>query len=205
VRAAAWGLVGAVVMGCGRGSEGAGPSAGAGANQDVGASAGANPDAGASAGANPDAGANADAGPSADARAGTGGACGGVREWGGAYRSVAGALYVPPTWKGVTWRVPETGAGVGEGTIALYCDPATGRLSGRVDGVLGPATVRGLVDDGGVTATVVRVDPSDRGFTGTLSATTGAGLVRGSMNVSLAEASAIRVASFDLTPGGAAR
>jgi hypothetical protein len=187
VRAVGWGIVVVVVAGCGRGE---GRSAGAGA--DAGASAGAGADAGAHAGA--DAGARADLGT---------GACGAVREWAGGYRSAAGTLYVPADWKGVRWRVPESTEGLGEGTISLLCDAETGRLTGRVEGVLGPATLRGRVDDAGATATVARVDPADHGFSGTLAATVVDAHVRGSMNVALGEAGAIRIATFDLTPAGA--
>jgi hypothetical protein len=176
--------VAAVIAGCGKGSAGA----------DAGADAGAGASASAGAGASASAGADAGAG-----------ACRGVRAWAGGYRSAAGTLYVPPTWKGVTWKVPETPAGIGEGTIALDCDGQTGRMTGTVEGVLGPATLRGILDDGGVTATVVRTDPSDHGFTGTFAATIAGGHARGAMKVSLGEASAIRVATFDLTPAGTAR
>jgi hypothetical protein len=112
-------------------------------------------------------------------------------------------LYVPPTWKGVHWSVPDSSDGLGDGTLSLLCDPDTGRLTGRVDGALGPATVRGVVDDGGLTATVAHDEPAEHGFYGTLAATASDGHARGAMNVSRGEAGAIRVATFDLTPADA--
>ena len=54
-----------------------------------------------------------------------------------------------------------------------------------------------------VTATIARTDPSDRGFTGTLVGLIGADHVDGTMNVSLAEADAIRTATFALSPDAA--
>jgi len=104
----------------------------------------------------------------------------------------------------VRWRVPETTAGLGEGAIAVVCDAETGQVTGSVDGVLGPATLRGRIVEGGLTATVVRADPGDHGFAGTLVATIDEGHARGTMNVSLGEASAVRVATFDLAPSGSA-
>jgi len=50
----------------------------------------------------------------------------------------------------------------------------------------------------------VRADPGDHGFAGTLVATIDEGHARGTMNVSLGEASAVRVATFDLAPSGSA-
>jgi hypothetical protein len=117
--------------------------------------------------------------------------------WKGAYKSVAGEMTLP---KGVAWKVAESTAGLGEGTLALTVDPATGRVTGTLDGALGPATVDGFVADGKLTATIARRDPSDQGFTGTLSATAAPSGMHGSMNLSLAEVSAVRTATFDLAP-----
>jgi hypothetical protein len=189
VREVGWAVV-VVLVGCGRGAS---VSADASADAGVGADAGA----GVGAGARVDVGVRVDGGGGA-----SGGGCGAVTAWSGVYRSVAGALYVPPSWKGVGWRVPETGEGLGDGTISLRCDPETGRLTGQVEGVLGPATVRGVIDDAGATATVARADPADHGFSGTLVATVIDGHARGSMNVSPGEAEAIRIATFDLPPAG---
>jgi hypothetical protein len=50
---------------------------------------------------------------------------------------------------------------------------------------------------------VVREDPNDRGFAGTLLGTMSGGRADGTMNVSLGEASAIRTATFALTSSGA--
>jgi hypothetical protein len=117
--------------------------------------------------------------------------------WKGGYKSVPGTIVLP---KDVSWKIPETAAGVGEGTIALTVDPATGRLQGKIDGVLGPATVDGLASDGTIAATVSRVDPADHGFTGTLTGDVGDAGARGTMNLALADVSAVRNATFELSP-----
>jgi hypothetical protein len=121
--------------------------------------------------------------------------------WTGVYTSVAATVYVPADWKNVRWRVAETDAGVGDGTIALHVEPASGRVRGTLDGPLGPALLDGLATESDMTATIVRKDPSDRGFTGTLMARVAVGRVEGTISASLGEASAVRKATFTLSPG----
>jgi hypothetical protein len=124
------------------------------------------------------------------------GAAGKATSWRGTYKSAATDLTRPP---GVSWKVPESTAGVGDGTIALTVEP-TGRVQGTIDGALGPATVDGLAAEGKITANVARKEPSDQGFTGTLYATQDANGVRGTMNLAPAIATAARTASFELAP-----
>jgi hypothetical protein len=150
----------------------------------------------ASVGVSADAGADADAGLDAGAGAGAHAAAA-TTAWKGTYTSAEAVLTLPAD---VKWRVPETTAGVGDGTLALDVDPATGRVRGTLDGVLGPATVEGLAADGHVTAAVLRKDPSDHGFTGTLAGDLGDGGARGTLHLTLAGASAVRRATFDLAP-----
>jgi hypothetical protein len=123
--------------------------------------------------------------------------------WRGSYKSTAGELFIPPDWKSVHWNVKETTAGIGEGSIALTVDAASGRVQGAMEGPLGPAIVDGLASDGKLTATIVRKDPTDKGFTGTLVASVGSDRAEGTMRVSLAEASAVRAVMFTLSPDGA--
>jgi hypothetical protein len=117
--------------------------------------------------------------------------------WKGSYKSVAGTIVLP---KDVKWKVPETAAGVGEGTITLTVDRTTRRVRGKVDGVLGPAIVDGVALDGKIMATVARQDPADQGFTGTLSGEVADAGTSGTMNVALADVSAVRNATFELAP-----
>jgi hypothetical protein len=127
-------------------------------------------------------------------------------EWRGTYESVPGTIHIPPQLKGVHWVVPETDAGLGAGAILLSVDHATGRIRGTVDGPLGPATLDGFADGATMTAKVSRKDPTDRGFTGTLEAQQddAGGGVSGTLNVALAEVSAVRTAAFRLTSQAAA-
>ncbi len=121
----------------------------------------------------------------------------GLEEWKGAYKSVPGTIVLP---KDVKWKIPDTTAGVGEGTIALTVDRATGRVRGKVEGVLGPAAIDGVASDGKIAANVSRDDPTDHGFTGTLSGDLGDAGTQGTMNVALADVSAVRNATFALAP-----
>jgi hypothetical protein len=123
--------------------------------------------------------------------------------WRGTYKSVAGTLYVPPELK-ISWKPSETGAGIGEGTISMWVDPG-GRVRGELDGPLGPAALAGLAADGKLTATIVRRDPKDHGFAGTMIGTLGTDQSEGTLNVSLAEGGAIRSGTFVLSTRGSLR
>ncbi len=162
------------VSACGKASSASDPAASATAIVSAGASATAN-----------------DGGSVASAKAAP------IESWQGSYKSAAATIALP---KDVRWRVPETSAGLGEGTLALTIDPATGRVRGAVEGPLGPATLDGLASEGRLTATVGRQDSSDHGFIGTLAGDIGEGGAQGTMNVALAEASAVRTAAFQLAP-----
>jgi hypothetical protein len=119
--------------------------------------------------------------------------------WKGSYKSVAGTVTIPASLKAGTWTNAETTVALGEGTLALTVDPTTNRVSGAVEGPLGPASVAGFFADGGVTATIRRSDPADQGFTGTLEATASAAGLQGTMNGALGQASAVRTATFTLS------
>ena len=112
-------------------------------------------------------------------------------------------MTVVPDWKKVHWSDTQTTAGIGDGTMALTVDGASGHVSGTVDGPLGPATLDGLVADGNLAATLRRKDPTDQGFTGTVLGSITGDHGDGTMNVSLGLASALRTATFHLSPGAA--
>jgi hypothetical protein len=117
----------------------------------------------------------------------------------GSYTSTAGPLYVPPGWN-VRWSDGDGSAGIGEGTLTMTIDLASRRVGGTVDGPLGPAILDGLVVDENVAATIVRKNPGDYGFEGTLTGALHDGHVGGTMNVSSGEASTIRTATFAAGP-----
>ena len=122
-----------------------------------------------------------------------------AQDWAGHYTSSAGNLYIPPDWKGVRWSVADSPAGLGDGALSLRVDSTTGRVTGAVDGPLGPATVDGFAGDGGVTGTLARKDPSDRGFTGTLVGAVDGDKLTGTLQMSAADVNAVRKATFSLT------
>lgn len=124
--------------------------------------------------------------------------------WTGTYSSTAGKLYIPEDWKSVHWNVPDTPAGLGDGTLSLTIDGASGRVAGSLAGPLGPATLAGMASDGKISATVAREDASDRGFAGTLQGTLAGDHGEGTIQASLAEVSAVRTATFSLSKSGAA-
>jgi hypothetical protein len=102
------------------------------------------------------------------------------------------------------WSEPESSTGVGDGAMTLAIDPATGRVTGTLEGPLGPASIDGVTAEGTVRASIARKDPTDHGFAGTLLGAVAADKIEGTMNVSLGQASALRTASFSLSPGPAA-
>jgi hypothetical protein len=124
--------------------------------------------------------------------------------WHGTYKSASGELYIPPDWKNVRWNVKETPSGIGEGAMTLSVDPSSGRALGSLDGPLGPGIVDGLLSEGKLTAIVARKDPADQGFTGTLVGSMSGDHAEGTMSLSLAEASAVRRATFALSRAGQA-
>jgi hypothetical protein len=120
--------------------------------------------------------------------------------WAVTYKSAPGTLSIPASWKNVEWHPIETAAGLGDGAIVLAVDGASGRVSGTIDGPLGPATLDGFVAGTTLNATVRRKDPSDHGFAGTLSGAVADGHASGTIHVTLAEASALRSATFEMSP-----
>lgn len=123
--------------------------------------------------------------------------------WHGTYKSAAATLTVAPDWKKVHWSDTQSTDGVGDGTLTLAVDGATGHATGALEGPLGPATIDGVVADGKLAAAVRRKDPTDHGFTGTLLGSVSGDHAEGTMNVSLGSASALRTATFVLSPGAA--
>jgi hypothetical protein len=122
--------------------------------------------------------------------------------WRGTYKSAAGGLYLPPEIK-ASWKPTETPAGIGEGSLSFTVSPGEGRVRGELEGPLGPATITGLVADGGLTATVARKEPRDHGFAGTMIGNLGHDKGEGALKLSLAEGGAIRTGTFVVSPAAA--
>lgn len=158
------------------------------------------PQAGASAAATAKATTATGSASSADGSAGSAAAGRPSSAWSGSYKAAAGGLYIPADWKNVRWTGADSGAGIGEGALSLTVDAATGRVIGAVDGPLGPAVVDGFTSEGKLTAALVRKNPGDRGFYGTLIGSIEGERLAGTMSVSTGEASSIRTADFTLAP-----
>lgn len=121
--------------------------------------------------------------------------------WRGTYVSSAGEVHVPEELK-VHWKPADTSSGLGEGTLAFTVDPVRGVVEGSLGGPVGPAKVNGYVADGGLSASVVRSDPGDHGYTGTLLGTVASDKITGTFNVSPATGGAVRTGTFTMTAAG---
>ncbi len=128
-------------------------------------------------------------------------AAGAEASWAGSYKSEAGSIYVPTEvangkdWKDVKWRGDLSNSGLGDGPMTLTIDPS-GRVSGSLEGPLGPAIINGQLIENRVTATITRKNTSDGGFVGTLTGSVEDAKVTGTMKLSQREASVIRSATF---------
>jgi hypothetical protein len=117
------------------------------------------------------------------------------------YASAAGTLSLPDELK-VRWKPQDTSSGLGEGPVSLTVDPASGVVRGTLGGPLGPARINGTIADGGVSATIVRNDPNDHGYTGVLLARMTPDHIAGNLDVSPGTAGAVRTATFTLSAAG---
>jgi hypothetical protein len=121
--------------------------------------------------------------------------------WHGTYKSVAGTITIPESLKAGTWKNADTNVGLGEGSLSLVVDPSTDRVSGHIEGALGPASITGLWSGGKVAATIRRDDAADQGFTGMLEAAPAGAELQGTINGALGNVNAVRTATFALTGG----
>jgi hypothetical protein len=108
-------------------------------------------------------------------------------------------MAVASAWKKTAWSDTKATAGIGDGTMSLVVEASTGRVTGELEGPLGPAILEGAAADGALSATVRRRDPSDRGFAGTLVGSMANDRIEGTMSLSLGQASAVRGATFSLS------
>jgi hypothetical protein len=136
---------------------------------------------------------------SSAASAASAGATPTTQSWSGSYKAVAAALTAATDGGKVRWSSLDASTGVGEGTLVVVLDSASGRATGTVDGVLGPAVLEGRLAGDQLAAAVRRKDPADRGFTGTLLGAVSGAHATGTMTVSSAEGGILRTATFDLS------
>jgi hypothetical protein len=117
--------------------------------------------------------------------------------WRGTYASAAGTIYIPEELK-VHWKAEDTSSGLGEGPLSFTVDPIRGVVEGTLGGPLGPAKVNGYVADGGLSASVVRSDPADHGYTGILLGNVTSDRIAGTFHVSPSTGGAVRAGTFTM-------
>ena len=150
------------------------------------------------AGTKADASADALATASADAGAEGGAAKAAKVTYVGKYTVTAGTMYVPAEkdWASVKFKNDESKM-LGDGEMTLSIDPS-GRVSGATEaGPLGTSVLEGYSDNGLLTATIRRKDPSDEGLTGTLVATVAGDVLAGTMTLAESNAAVVRVAKLE--------
>ncbi|MGH7293998.1 MAG: hypothetical protein ACRELB_03645 [Polyangiaceae bacterium] len=123
--------------------------------------------------------------------------------WSGDYKSAVANITVTPDWKKVHWVDTQSTAGVGDGKMTLAVEGATGRVTGSLEGPLGPATLDGALIDGKLTAALVRKDPVDQGFAGTLVGTVTGDKATGTITASPGGGGTARTATFTLARAAA--
>jgi hypothetical protein len=120
----------------------------------------------------------------------------------GTYDAKPSDLYVPDgdVYKGFKFRGEDAGVALGEGKIVLTVDPHGG-VTGTLEGPLGPSTLSGVADDGGVTFHVTPDDPkADLALSGTGTGAVSASEIKGTMQVSSWHANILREAAFSAKP-----
>lgn len=126
-----------------------------------------------------------------------------ARTFSGPYKSTAGTMATEPPFAKRSWTGNEPAtAGLGDGKVTLSIDP-DGRVSGTLDGALGAGILEGRAAGASVSATLRRKDPSDRGFSGTLSGTVSGEQLTGGLTVSSGQGGLVRTATFSLGPASA--
>lgn len=140
----------------------------------------------------------ASAAPSASVAAPTGAAA----AWHGTYTTAAGKVEVPADLSKAYKPSADTTTGVGDGTLDLAVEPASGAVTGSLAGAVGSATIAGALKDGHLSASVRRKDPADRGLTGTLLGAVNGGALSGTMSLATADGSLVRTGTFSLAPSG---
>jgi hypothetical protein len=130
--------------------------------------------------------------PSATSRPAT------IDAWSGHYAAAPGSFSVPDggEWAGVRFRGEDAGDGLGEGTLSVSVDPA-GRVTGTLEGPLGPARLTGELLANAFSAAVSPSDPG-HGFAGTAVGTLAGDRIAGTIRLSMPTGNVLRAASFAL-------
>jgi hypothetical protein len=116
----------------------------------------------------------------------------------GTYTSKASELFVPDAeaYKGFKFRGDDAGSALGDGPIKLTV-ALDGKVTGSLEGPLGPATLDGVATDAGITFRVTADDPkADLALSGTGEGEASPSEVKGTMQLSSWHANLLRQATF---------
>jgi len=119
----------------------------------------------------------------------------------GTYEAKPGELFVPDggEYQGFKFRGDADAGALGPGTLSFGVDPATGVLSGELEGPLGPATITGVAREGSLSFHLTPRDDSAMEFRGTATGTFDGGAATGQIQASSWHANVLREASFTAT------
>jgi hypothetical protein len=137
--------------------------------------------------------------PGAMAEAGAKATAGADLDLTGTYSAKAAPIYMPEgkEWSYYKWRGDDAGVALGDGTMSVHID-GEGRVSGTLEGPLGPAVIYGTATAESISATV-RLDlDADKGWTGTLTAARKGDAAEGTIQMSSPLANVARAAEFTL-------
>lgn len=122
--------------------------------------------------------------------------------WTGTYKTTPSLLAIPSAFAKTYRPASDTTTGVGDGTMQLTVDPATHRVTGTLDGAIGPAVVDGVLGEGQLSGSVRRKDATDKGLAGTLLATIASDKMTGTLTLASGDGNTLRTGTFTLTRGG---
>lgn len=119
----------------------------------------------------------------------------------GKYTAAAGSLYVPDAadYAGFKFRGEDASIALGEGTLSVTIDPASGVVTGTGDGALGPIVLSGSRSGDVLTFSFWRKDPADQGASGTGQGTVSGNTIEGTLRAAAGTANVIREATFTLS------
>lgn len=121
--------------------------------------------------------------------------------WKGTYTAEPVKLKTPDKVKDLTWQNDDKTKLVGDGTLELQLDQATGHVRGEGDGALGKLLLSGMYDGRELRATLLPHDPTAAdAMTGTLMGELKNDVIQGTIRASDSKGVSVREASFQLHP-----
>jgi len=120
----------------------------------------------------------------------------------GTYEAKRAELFVPDAgeYEGFKFRGDADAGALGPGTLSFSVDPATGVVSGELEGPLGPGTIAGVAHDGSLSFHLTPRGGEDAmAFRGTATGTLDGGAATGRIQASSWRANVLREADFTAT------